>query len=137
MARRKGNERVVAVMWAAIAEVCLVGVGAIWLYTMAGTRAGYGRAGSMTVVGVAIVLTLAGAVAALNSARMRRGAQLALAGGLIVAGGVVVPLVITDVVTGPGVDVPLALAVVGMVVLAVRLIRSGRSLSAGGNESDR
>jgi hypothetical protein len=137
MTRGKGGERVVAVMWAVIAEVCLVGVGTIWLYTTAGTRAGYGRIGSVTVVAVAILLTLVAAVVDLNAARIRRAAQLVFAVVLMVVAGVVVPLVITDLVTGPGVDIPLALAVAGMMVLATHLIRTARSPSDEGNARDR
>jgi hypothetical protein len=107
--------------WAAIAEVCLVGVGVVWLVTTAGTHAGYGRIGSIAVVALSVVLT---AVAALSPSGMRRGPRLFIAGFLAVVAGGVVPLAITDLFTGLGVGIPLALAVAGMEVLAVHLIRA-------------
>lgn len=58
---------------------------------------------------------------------MRRGVQLAVSVLLTVTACAVVPLVITDLVTGPGVGTLLVLAVAGMEVLAVHLIRAGRS----------
>lgn len=79
------------------------------------------------MLSLAILLTVVGAVVALWRPRMRRGVQLAVSVLLTVTACAVVPLVITDLVTGPGVGTLLVLAVAGMEVLAVHLIRAGRS----------
>lgn len=115
-------------LWAAIAEVCLVGVGVVWLMTSAGAHAGYGRFGSIAVLVLSVLLTAIAMVAAVRSPGIHAATRITLAGILALAAAGVVPLVITDLVAGPGVGLPLALAVAGMEILVVHLIRAGRTI---------
>jgi hypothetical protein len=115
--------------WAAISGICLVGVIIIWLISpSAAAHAGYGRAGSITVLALSVLLTATGVVVAVSASRLRRGPRLTVAIMLAVVAGGVIPLALTDLV-GPGVTgviVPLVLAVIGMEFLAVFLIRAAR-----------
>jgi hypothetical protein len=125
---RGRGTRTVAVTWAAIAEICLVGAVILWLGTSAGAHAGYGKLGSVALAGLSILVTVVAVVGAFSSSGWRRGSRLAVAGVLAVTAGGVLPLAITGLVTaGAGVGLLLALAVVGMEILAVHLIRANGS----------
>lgn len=124
MVRDGRGQRSVFLAWAAIAEVCLVGVGVVWLTTTAGIHTGYGLTGSIAVLVLAVLLTFVAALVYLSSRAIRRGVRLALAGLLAAATGAVAPLAIVDLWTGSGIYLLLALAVAGMDILAVHLIRT-------------
>lgn len=118
-----------AMAWAAIAEICLVGVIIIWLTSpSAAAHAGYGRAGSITVLAVSVLLTAMGVVVTVSASRLRRGPRLTVAIMLAIVAGGVLPLALTDLVGpgSPGVIVPLSLAVIGMEFVAAFLIRAAR-----------
>lgn len=115
--------------WAAIAGICLVGVIIMWLISpSAAAHAGYGRAGSITVLALSVLSTAMGVLVAVSESRPRRGLRLAVAITLAVVAGGVIPLALTDLVEpgATGVIVPLALAVTGMEFLAVFLVRAAR-----------
>lgn len=118
-------------VWGGVAAACLVGALLVWLGSdAAADRALFGAAGSVTVVVAALAGTAVGVAAGLTatrpSAAIRWGVALPMA---VCAGGVAVlalgaffaPADATDV----GVGGLLAVAAIGMNVVAARVSRGG------------
>jgi hypothetical protein len=125
----KGRSTVL--IWGGVAAVCLAGVLLAWLGSPAAAgRALFGSAGSVAVVAVAIVGTVIAVVVGLAGRRPSAGIRWGLALPLaVLTGGVAVlafgaffaPGDTTDV----GLGMLLAVAVVGMYVVAARVSRGG------------
>jgi hypothetical protein len=112
------------VSWAGVVEIFLAGTVLVWS-TSASTHGGYGLTGSITVVALAGLLTLAAAVAVF--VRMSTVPKVVLAALLCAAACGVVPLAVIDLLTeGGGIGLLLVQPLIGMVILAVHLIRSER-----------
>ena len=127
--RAEGNNRVVALTWAAIAEVGLAGVILLWLISpSAAGSAGYGSPLSMVLLIVAMLFTAVGGLVVLVISRLSRGVRLAATLLLAAAAGGVIPLAITGLSTagGGGYGLLLILAVIGMEFLAVQIPRAIR-----------
>jgi hypothetical protein len=110
--------------WAGVVEICLAGTVLVWS-TSASTRGGYGLTGSITAVALAGLLTLAGTVAVFVGLSALPKAMLAALLCAAVCG--IVPLAVIDLLTeSGGIGLLLVQPVIGMVVLAVHLIRTRR-----------
>lgn len=127
--RRYRQKRLTALTWAAIAEVSLTGVFIIWsISPSAAAHASYGRTGSLTMLAMSMVLTLAGAVTAIMTSQLGKWVRLAVAILVAVTAGGVVPLTLPGLAapTAPGAAGalgPLILAIAGMEFVAAHLIR--------------
>lgn len=117
----------VALTWAAIAEVGLAGVVLLWLISpsAAGT-AGYGSPLSMALLFVSMLFTAVGVLVVLVASRLSRGVKLTITLLLAATAGGVIPLAIAGLSAagGGGYGLLLVLAVIGMEFLAVHIPRA-------------
>jgi hypothetical protein len=122
------RDRSMTLVWGLVTLACLAGVLAAWLMDgPAAERALFGRSGSLAVVAVAAVLTVAATAAALDR-RRPAGLRWALSLPAAVAGGAVGTLAIGALLAPQeNVDVGfgglLAVGAVGTTVVAARMSR--------------
>lgn len=124
------RRRQTALMWAAIAVICVGGVLAVWLGSpTAGGRAIFGRAVSVAISGVALALTLVGGAAVAIYRRGSRALRWPLGLPMAAAAGAVGALAAGTFFapedgTDAGVGILLLMGTAGMVIVAVQVLRA-------------
>jgi len=119
-------------VWAAGVEIYLVGVLLGWrVEPSMAVHPGYGALGSVALLVVSMLVTIAGAVAVVDAVPLSRTTRLTIAACLAIVAVGVIPMAVSGFFAPRSDGVLLAASVVGMECLAAYLFHGARVTSFG------